>query len=158
MTTPEQRIQTFPQRCFNTEEFAYLQTRPEFIEATQHLLTFDDAVRAVELGGAMIRDTFERNDYHTSEFTLRNLNTPNTPPAPVSLAIGSTRNESLAQVDWKTVHTFSVETNTIYLVTETGPKIFSYLSETEAKAAYNHWIAAIRPAERILKSVGAARP
>jgi hypothetical protein len=91
MTTPEQRARNFPQRCFNSEEFAYLITRPEFIQATQRVLTMDDALIAVQLGGELIRETWERNDYRTSEFTLRKRNTPGEPASVTHNSVSTAR-------------------------------------------------------------------
>ena len=50
-------------RCFSKEEFELLRVQPEFVEATRKLETFDDALRAVDLGEQLIRQSWKRVSY-----------------------------------------------------------------------------------------------
>ena len=43
-------------------------------------------------------------------------------------------------IDWKRVRMFSLEGCTISLVTDSGPTVFEFASEAEARSAYEEWM------------------
>lgn len=69
----KQRAQKLLERCITKEELQFLQTQPEFVEATRHMLTTGDALSAIELGEQLVRKTWVKPRYPNPDFLAQNI-------------------------------------------------------------------------------------